>query len=60
MNNIRRVRRHKDITQHELSRRTTIPQSSLSLIERYYMQPTELHKEAIAKALNVKKSQLFP
>ena len=60
MNKIRSVRRQKNLTQYDLCKKTKIPQSSLSLIERFYKEPTLKMKKRIAKALDSELHDLFP
>ncbi len=60
MNQVRALRRSKDISQHELSRRTKIAQSSLTLIERGYKNPTLKMMKRISKALGSELREVFP
>ena len=60
MNLVRTLRRSKEISQYELERRTRIAQSSLSLIERGYKEPTLKMKRRISKALGCELIDVFP
>ena len=60
MNNLRSLRRLKDKTQYELWRKTGIPQSSLSLIEREFMEPNKAMKKKISRALGCTVEEVFP
>jgi len=60
MNQVRALRRSKDISQYELSRRTKIPQSTLSLIERFYKIPNAKMKRRISTALGCELRKAFP
>ena len=60
MNNLRRIRRLKEITQYELSIKTQIPQSVLSLVERFYKKPSLKMKRKVSKALGSKIEEIFP
>jgi len=60
MNYVRIIRRLKDMTQYELSNKTQIPQSSLSLIERFYKQPNHKMKKKISRALGSPIEEIFP
>lgn len=60
MNNLRRIRRLKDFTQYELSRKTQIPQSTLSLIERGYQLPSLKMQRKISRVLRCKVEKVFP
>jgi len=60
MNNVRRIRRKKDMTQYELSKKTRIAQSSLSLIERLYKHPNRKMKKRISRTLGYPIKKVFP
>lgn len=60
MNNLRRIRREQEMSQHELSRKTWIPQSTLSLIERFYQKPSQQMKKKISNALGDRLEVVFP
>ena len=60
MNNVRRIRRQKDMTQYDLSKKTRIPQSSLSLIERLYKHPNRKMKKRISRTLGYPIKNVFP
>ena len=60
MNHVRRIRRLEDMTQYDLSRKTKISQSSLSLIERFYKQPNHKIKKKISRALSYPIEEIFP
>lgn len=51
--NLKILRTVKNVNQYELNRRTGIPQSKISLIERGYVEPNENEKAAVANALEV-------
>jgi transcriptional regulator with XRE-family HTH domain len=56
--NLKVIRTVKNINQYELNRRTGIPQSRISLIERGYVQPNEKEKTAVANALGVEVDEI--
>jgi DNA-binding XRE family transcriptional regulator len=58
--NLKQARFFKSLNQWDISLRTGIPQSRLSLIERNYVDPKEDEKKKIAKALNCKVEDIFP
>lgn len=58
--NLKQARFFKSLNQWDISLRTGIPQSRLSLIERNYVNPKEDEKKKIAKALNCKVEDIFP
>lgn len=60
MNTVRSIRRLKDLTQYDLWKKTRIPQSSISLIERGFISPNEKSKKKISKALGVRIEEVFP
>jgi transcriptional regulator with XRE-family HTH domain len=60
MNNLRKIRRLKDITQYELCQKAGIAQSSLSLIERGYRNPDRKMKKRLSSALKCRIDELFP
>lgn len=60
MNRLREARLRNDTSQLQLMRETGIYFSTISRIERGWLNPTEEHKDKLAKALNVGKSWLFP
>ena len=57
---LREARFHKGLNQWDISVKTGIPQSKLSLIERGYVKPKEHEKKKIAKALSCKVVDIFP
>lgn len=57
---LREVRFFKGFNQWDISVKTGIPQSRISLIERGYVSPKEDEKKVIAKVLNCKVSDIFP
>ena len=54
MNNIKKARFEKNITQIELYKRTGIWPSRLSLIEKGHIEASDEEKEKLAKALGKK------
>ena len=57
---LREARFFKSLNQWDISVKTGIPQSKLSLIERGYVDPREDEKKKIAKALGCKVTDMFP
>ena len=57
---LKEARFFKGLNQWDISIKTGIPQSKLSLIERGYVNPKEHEKKKIAKALNCKVEEIFP
>ena len=57
---LKEARFFKGLNQWDISVKTGIPQSKLSLIERGYIKPREDEKKKIAKALNCKVTDIFP
>ena len=57
---LREARFFKRLNQWDISVKTGIPQSKLSLIERGYINPREDEKKKIAKALGCKVMEVFP
>lgn len=57
---LREKRFHKRFSQYDITIKTGIQQSRLSLIERGYVTPKEVEKKAIATALNCKLEEIFP
>jgi len=57
---LREARFFKGLNQWDISVKTGIPQSKLSLIERGYVDPKEEEKKKIAKALGCKVEDIFP
>lgn len=60
MNLIRRKRLDLDMTQVELAKRSRIVYSTISMIERGHIQPSEKQKRRLAKALNCSVEEIFP
>ncbi len=60
MNNLRKMRREKEITQYELELRTGIHQSYLSIMEKGYRKPSLSQMSLIAKGLNCDVKEVFP
>ena len=58
--NLRMERILKGFNQYDIALKTGIPQSKISLIERGYLEPKKEEKRKIAKALNLKVSEIFP
>ena len=57
---LREIRFYKGLSQYDITLRTGIPQSKISLIERGYVQPGDDEKERIAKALKCRVGEVFP
>ena len=57
---LREARFFKGLNQWDISVKTGIPQSKLSLIERGYIDPKEEEKRKIAKVLGCKVTEMFP
>jgi len=57
---LREARFFKGLNQWDISVKTGIPQSKLSLIERGYIDPKEEEKRKIAKVLGCKVTEVFP
>ena len=57
---LREARFFKGFNQWDISVKTGIPQSRISLIERGYVSPKEDEKKVIAKVLNCKVIDIFP
>jgi len=57
---LREARFFKGLNQWDISVKTGIPQSKLSLIERGYIDPKEDEKKRIAKALGCRIEDIFP
>lgn len=57
---LKEARFFKGLNQWDISLKTGIPQSKLSLIERGYIDPREDEKRKIAKALGCKVTNIFP
>lgn len=60
MNRLRKARLRVDKSQLKLMKTTGIFYSTISRIERGWLNPTEEQKEKLAKALGVSKNWLFP
>ena len=58
--NLKEARFFRGLNQWDISVKTGIPQSRISLIERGYVDPKEGEKRKIAKALNHKVETVFP
>ena len=57
--NLREARFFKNFNQYDISVKTGISQSKLSLIERGYVNPREDEKKKIAKVLGCKVMDIF-
>jgi ribosome-binding protein aMBF1 (putative translation factor) len=57
---LREARFFKGLNQWDISIKTGIPQSKLSLIERGYVDPRKDEKRKIAKVLGCKVVEVFP
>ena len=57
---LKEARFFRGLNQWDISIKTGIPQSKLSLIERGYVDPKEDEKKQIAKALGCKVADIFP
>ena len=60
MNNLRKLRRSKDVSQYELARATGVSQPLISLIEQGFWQPNGEMKRKIARALGFQVREIFP
>lgn len=60
MNRLRKARLRVDKSQLKLMKITGIFYSTISRIERGWLNPTEEQKEKLANALGVSKNWLFP
>lgn len=60
MNRLRQARLKIDVSQLELMQRTGIYFSTISRIERGWLNPTEEQKNKLAEALHVETNWLFP
>ena len=60
MNKLRQARLRKDKSQLALMKETDIYFSTISRIERGWLQPNEEQRVKLARALGVKKDWLFP
>ena len=60
MNNLRELRFKRNVSQILLSQKTEISQSTLSKIERNWIQGTIEQRKKIAEFFKVRKSWLFP
>ncbi len=56
---IKEARFHAGLSQYDVSLKTGIPQSKLSLIENGYAKPLPCDKKKLAEALRVKECDLF-
>lgn len=59
-NRLRVLRAEREVTQLQLSRKTKINQSKLSLIENGYVDPSETERSVIADALESTVGEIFP
>ena len=57
---LREARFFKGLNQWDISIKTGIPQSKLSLVERGYIDLREDEKKKIAKVLGYKVAEIFP
>ena len=57
---LREARFFKGLNQWDISVKTGVPQSKLSLVERGYIDLREDEKKKIAKVLNCKVADIFP
>jgi len=57
---LKEARFHRRTSQWDISVKTGIPQSKLSLIENGYVVPKDEEKEKIATALNCSVEEIFP
>jgi DNA-binding XRE family transcriptional regulator len=60
MNNVRRTRRDRELSQYQIARDAEISQATLSLVERGFKDPSKETKRRIAKALKCRVSEVFP
>jgi transcriptional regulator with XRE-family HTH domain len=59
-NKLRKIRFERCLRQCEIAARANIAISTLSRIENGWLRPNEKQKKALARALKVSKSWLFP
>ena len=61
-NNLRNIRitQNPRISQWKLALKSNVPQSRISLIENFLINPTEKEKEGLALALNTNILAIFP
>ena len=57
---LREARFFKGLSQWDISLKTGIPQSKISLFERGYLLPREDEREKLAEVLSCEESDLFP
>lgn len=60
MNNLRKIREERELTQFELAKLTNIYPSNISEIERGMRVPYPSWKERFCEALGVPEHELFP
>lgn len=60
-NNLRNIRitQSPRISQWKLALKSNVPQSKISLIENYLVNPTQKEKESLASALNINVINIF-
>jgi DNA-binding XRE family transcriptional regulator len=59
-NRLKVVRAERDITQFELRLRTGINATKISFIENGLIEPTNLEKQKLSRALSVRPEEIFP
>lgn len=57
---LRMVRLRKGLTQWDVSVKTAIPQTTISLYENGYKVPKDEDRKKLAKALGCKTKEIFP
>ena len=60
LNRVKELREAQGMTQFQLSIRSEVAQSAISLVENFKISPYPRWREAIAKALGVEESEVFP
>ncbi len=59
-NNLREIRKQKNLSQLALSRKTGVPGNVISNLENYKVFPYPSWKRKLAKALETPENELFP
>ena len=57
---LREARFRKGLNQYDISLKTGIPQSKISLFENHYLTPKPEEAQKIARALRLPVTELFP
>ena len=58
-NNLKMARLERGLTQWDVSKETGIPQTTVSLYERGYLEPKPGHKKALARSYGKKVDDLW-